>query len=497
MSKKLIIILVITVIGGLLPTFISSFILSLDRMTKLMFDLFFSLLIIGPIILYLFFTLQKREEESVNLINYIPDGVVIQKDQKIVGANERSIKMLGGKNENDIIGKSVYEFINQGDEKSLATHNKLVSNNNEPPKFFEQTLVNLQGEEIEVEVTGVPIVYKGEKCILTIDRDVTEKKIYERELQEVQAKYELITDNMHDFIAVISSKGVIEYASPSHERLLGYQIDESQNNFILDSIHPNDQADFKKVLEEVLLTSDLNSGKRIDCRLNDHENETWLEVEMIKVFNENQDDQVLIISREISERKALEDKLKLMAYYDDLTNLPNRKMLETSLKSSLSRARRFEHNIIVMFIDLNGFKEINDQHGHDAGDRILEIVAERFLNCVREEDVVARLGGDEFVIFLEETGDMEIESVVQRLHNHISKPITIGQEEVQVSPSIGVSTYPDHGDHVEDLLNKADHAMYYAKHDKKELYQVYHEELPEIQDIGKNPISKLFNQLMK
>lgn len=471
--------------------------LEFQLQTKIVLDLLFSLLFIGPIILFFLYLLHQREGEYSKLINSIPDGVLIQKDKEIIDSNERGIRMLGGQKPEDIIGKSVYEFINTGDEQSLASHKELVNNPDEAAQYHYQKLITLEGEEIEVEVTGVPIIYHGEKCILTIDRDVTEKKKKEEAFREIQQRYEMIANNMHDFITLINNQGVLEYASPSHKRLLGVNLNVDKEHNILELIHQEDRSTVQDIITEVMLRKEKHFGARIDFRLNHMFNgkDVWLEAELINV-SEDGKEKVLFISREITQRKELEEKLKQMAYYDNLTDLPNRKLLERSLKSSIARAKRFNHQIVILFIDLDGFKDVNDSLGHEAGDQLLKLISERLTNIVREEDIVARLGGDEFVIVLEEATDLDIEDFSGRIINTISQPIKLGENEVTVSPSIGISVFPDHGDHKEELLNKADHAMYVAKNKGKNTYQVFYDDMPSIQELKKNPISRFLNQFI-
>ncbi|MFB9847685.1 GGDEF domain-containing protein [Oceanisphaera arctica] len=152
------------------------------------------------------------------------------------------------------------------------------------------------------------------------------------------------------------------------------------------------------------------------------------------------------------------------AHHDTLTGLPSRILLMDRLEHALSHARRTKAQMAVLFIDLDGFKPVNDTLGHAAGDLLLQMVAKRLLYCVREEDSVARLGGDEFVIILEHldhVGDTDM--IADRILDTLQQPFTIGEQQVCISGSLGISLYPNNGTDADTLLRYADEAMYQAK----------------------------------
>ncbi len=183
---------------------------------------------------------------------------------------------------------------------------------------------------------------------------------------------------------------------------------------------------------------------------------------------------------DITERKRAEFELKQLAYYDDLTDLPNRKALDRHIEKALARSKRHHYHFIIMFIDLDGFKKVNDTLGHEAGDQLLKEVSVRINECIREEDLVSRIGGDEFVVVFEETTKEEIEMIAKRLLKYVGLPYTINEQEASISLSIGISVYPDDGETKEILLERADQAMYCAKHNGKNDYVMYNPALGEL-----------------
>jgi diguanylate cyclase (GGDEF)-like protein len=172
----------------------------------------------------------------------------------------------------------------------------------------------------------------------------------------------------------------------------------------------------------------------------------------------------VLIALDVTERSRMEDRIHHMAHHDALTGLPNRSLLEDRLERALRATTRDAARLALLFVDLDRFKTINDSLGHHAGDRLLCQVADRLVNCVRASDTVARLGGDEFVVLLprlQEEGDAT--QVADKIRADMQRPFEVDGQELRITPSIGVATFPDSGRDVETLLRHADAAMYAAK----------------------------------
>lgn len=164
------------------------------------------------------------------------------------------------------------------------------------------------------------------------------------------------------------------------------------------------------------------------------------------------------------ERQQMRARLQHMAQYDQLTDLPNRGFLYDRLKTALARARREEGRLAVLYLDLDQFKQVNDRFGHAIGDRLLQKVAKRLIQCVRESDTVARIGGDEFVVLLECIHLPEhVALVTEKIRAVLDQPLTIEGHSLSIVPSIGTALYPEHGEDEQQLLKYADEAMYLAK----------------------------------
>lgn len=188
----------------------------------------------------------------------------------------------------------------------------------------------------------------------------------------------------------------------------------------------------------------------------------------------------LALSRQLAveEHIANAERAEYLAFHDSLTTLPNRSMFSKLLGHSISRASRYNHKLAVLFLDLDHFKDINDTLGHEAGDQLLQEVATRLQACLRDSDTVARLGGDEFIVLLPEL-DVEqyAATVAQKILSAVAQPFILQGQEVRVTASVGISTYPQDGMDEQTLTKNADTAMYYAKDAGKNNFQFYSEKL--------------------
>ncbi len=193
------------------------------------------------------------------------------------------------------------------------------------------------------------------------------------------------------------------------------------------------------------------------------------------------------LHKELDERRKAEEELEYMATHDPLTGIPNRTMFYQCAENAISRALRRGEGLAVLFIDLDNFKQINDQFGHAFGDKVLVEVGKRILATLRDSDCVARIGGDEFSVALESVWEQEtISYICQRLIKSISSPIIIDGKEVNLKGSIGISQYPHNGDNIEQLLHQADTAMYSLKNNKQSNFSFYNRKLANESERPKN-----------
>jgi diguanylate cyclase (GGDEF)-like protein/PAS domain S-box-containing protein len=300
-----------------------------------------------------------------------------------------------------------------------------------------------------------------------------EKEVAHEQLEAREKRFRSLVQNSSDVIVVISPDNTMGYVSPSAKRVFGYDPDQGQEMNFLDLIHPDDLPDIKRFVMEVAQQPGVM--QLVECRLR-HADGSWRHVET--VGNNMLDDPdmrgFVLNTRDVTERKALEDQLAHRAFHDSLTNLANRALFTDRVDHALARTARRQEPLAALFLDLDGFKSINDTLGHAAGDEMLITVAARLQQCARDGDTVARLGGDEFAILLEDIRDESATArVAERVLAALSRPMRVRGKEVVIGASIGISVSGEGVDTVDELLRNADIAMYMAKGAGKGRYEIF------------------------
>ncbi len=266
-------------------------------------------------------------------------------------------------------------------------------------------------------------------------------------------------DQLLEAICVVDANGCFLYLSSGCERIFGYKSTEMVGRPTIELVHPEDRT------RTLLAASEIMAGdQKIDFENRYIRKDGQIAyIQWSARWSEHHNVRVAV-ARDITKHKQLLEQLQHIAFYDPLTQLPNRALFEDRLQQSLARARREQGMLALCFVDLDKFKEVNDQYGHAAGDLCLTKVAELLLHSVRETDTVARLGGDEFVIVMDAVTEQS--AVLSSLHNLLLKlqqPFVFEQHQLQLSASIGIALFPAHGQDQASLLAAADRAMYKAK----------------------------------
>ncbi len=216
------------------------------------------------------------------------------------------------------------------------------------------------------------------------------------------------------------------------------------------------------------------SGEIWDRRKDGSHYPKWLDINVVRETPNGAVSHYVAFFKDMSASKVAEERIRLLAYHDPLTGLPNRLLLTDRLAHALASARRRQGHVAVMFIDLDRFKNVNDSLGHAVGDKLLWEIAHRLNACVREEDTVSRLGGDEFVVVLESLQDhQDAVAIANKIHRAFEEPITVDGHSLHASASIGIALYPNDGENGEVLMQNADTAMYQAKSLGRNNYQFF------------------------
>jgi diguanylate cyclase (GGDEF)-like protein/PAS domain S-box-containing protein len=203
-----------------------------------------------------------------------------------------------------------------------------------------------------------------------------------------------------------------------------------------------------------------------------HKNGSWIWVlDRGKVATWAENGKPLIMSgthQDITDQKLAEEKIKYLATHDPLTDLPTLRLVEDRLAMAMQLAKRHKKKTAVLFIDLDGFKNVNDTLGHDAGDLLLKTLAQHFVTCIRKTDTISRIGGDEFLLVAGELKSVDDAArIAQKVLKLVSRPVEMEGQKISVSASIGISFYPDHGEDIKELIKLADEAMYRVKNSSK------------------------------
>jgi len=270
-------------------------------------------------------------------------------------------------------------------------------------------------------------------------------------------------------IVITDIDATIQWVNPAFSQITGYSLEEVIGHKPKELIRSglNDDALYE-TLWQTILSGQVWRGELINKRRDGSVYDEELAITPVRnALGEIQ--HFVAVKQDISERKANEERIRQLAFYDALTSLPNRRLLRDRLHQALAACGRKHHSGALLFIDLDNFKGLNDSLGHDVGDLLLIQVAQRLVECVREGDTVSRLGGDEFVIMLEdlsgktEAAASQAEGVGEKILTALNRPYSINGHDLHSTPSIGITLFNGSQDSIDDLLRRADLAMYQAK----------------------------------
>ena len=431
--------------------------------------------------------LRESEERYRALVDTSPDAVYVHRRGIILLANQQAAALLGARDAPDLVGREIFTLV---DETSLALARARTATLSVPgarAELAELTYRRLDGTPFAVEAAAASVLIDGELVVQVVFRDVTARKQANSVLQARTAELETmmetvpiavwlahdpecrrITGNRHASDTLrVAAAGNQSLSAPSQERPEHFRVYKDNREVPFERL-PVQRAARGEIVRNEELRIVFDDGTYFD------------ELASATPVRDAAGTVVGAVGAavDITERKVAEERVRHAALHDPLTGLPNRALFHDRLGHALTRTRRNGGRTAVMLLDLDQFKEVNDSLGHTAGDALLREVAARLRGLTRASDTWARLGGDEFALVQEGVTELDApDQMARRVLAVLEAPFVIEEQEIEVSASLGITTFPDHGDTAERLIRNADVALYRAKAAGRSRFEHYGREM--------------------
>ena len=391
-------------------------------------------------------------------------GIYIIQNGRFVYVNQGFADIFGFASAAEITDNmSVTDLIAPQDRPKVVENIRRRADGEVPEMRYSFTGVHKDGRTIEVEVHGRRMLFNGKPAVIGVTLDITERKLAEQQLRIAATAFE-----SQEGMLITDANKVILRINEAFSTITGYLPHEviGETPSILRSGRHNDA--FYAAMWQSVARSGSWQGEIWNRRKNGDLYPEWLTVTSVKSVDGVVTNYVATLT-DITARKAAESEIEYLAFYDQLTRLPNRRLLLDRLQQAMASSTRSGAEGALLFIDLDNFKDLNDTLGHEKGDLLLQQVADRLNTCVRAGDTVARLGGDEFVMMLEGLSSIPEEAAAQsKLMGEsilfaLNQPYALANQEHHSTPSIGVTLFSADKSNIDELLKRADLAMYQAK----------------------------------
>lgn len=401
--------------------------------------------------------------DSVFLAPISEDGV----HGNFVEVNDAACKRLGYSREEflNMNARTLNPAANLDKVKAFGRHIRREGNT-----MFEAIHVTKDGTQFPVEVVAKIINIREQEYVLSVVRDLRDHK----RLQQTETRFGRLIDHSWEEIYIFDSES-LKFLEVNRGALdnLGYSKKEIQELSVTDIKPEIDEAEFRKIAKPLF---DGDRSRIIFETVHQRRDGSVYPVEIRLQLSHSEVPPVFLANvQDITERRKSQTRLQYLANFDSLTELPNRSLFLDRLSMAMENSKRAETITALMYLDLDGFKAVNDSLGHVAGDHLLKQVAKRLCRCARKSDTVARLGGDEFTLIVSNLKNVaDVEKVAQKIIRTLSAPFIIDGHEVHTSTSLGVTLYPfNDSDDVYAIVKQADTAMYQAKKLGKNNYKFY------------------------
>jgi diguanylate cyclase (GGDEF)-like protein/PAS domain S-box-containing protein len=415
--------------------------------------------------------LRDSEARYRTLVEWSPDPVLVHRQGLILYVNPSAMRTFGAQTAEQLVGRHTRELIHPDFQAQQSARMSALNAHLPIRPMVESRFLRLDGSAFDVEVQGTSIAYEGQPAIHVALRDISERKLAKDKLMLAASVF----SHSREGIAITDAHSVIVDVNQPFSTITGYSRDELLGTQA-GIFRPGPHADVHlKALWQGLHAQGHWSGEIWSKRKN---GETFAELVTISAVHDGHGtvQNYVLMSVDITPMKNHQRQLENLAHFDTLTMLPNRLLLADRLHQAMRQSQRRNQALAVVFLDLDGFKAVNDQHGHSAGDELLVLVSQRMKGALRDGDTLARIGGDEFVAVLVDLDKPEdAEPVLERLLQAAADPVTVGHVEIQVSASMGIAVYPRDGTHTDLLLRRADQSMYLAKQAGRNRYRFFSE----------------------
>ncbi|MBP8626877.1 MAG: diguanylate cyclase [Syntrophorhabdales bacterium] len=428
-----------------------------------------------------------HDKNLLNIIDNLPDASFIIDENRRVVAWNRAIEEMTGVKKEDILGKGDYEYAIPFYGKRRPILIDLLFRGDEKIEG-KYDFVSKRGNTLYAEVFA-PELYRGKggylwgsasrlynengKFIGAIEsiRDITEWKKVEALVRESEERFRALFEGSRDAIYFTEGNGNLIDGNQAFIEMFGYSREELKRlNARIAYADENEMGRLKQALKK----NDFVKDFEIRLKKRDGSVMACLLTVSCRRDVKGRIYEYQGIVRDITERKRAEEAMKYMAFHDMLTGLPNRSLFNDRLNVALARGERFEKIVAVMMLDLDRFKDVNDTYGHTTGDRLLRAVAKRLMSQIRRGDTVARMGGDEFILIFTDLKDRyDAKIIAQKIIEEFKPAIHFDGMKINITISIGIALYPEHGRDIDTLVKNADIAMYKVKNSGRNGYSFY------------------------
>ena len=396
-----------------------------------------------------------------------------------------SVSRIFGYDPDELVGRSISilyarteDFVEQGRLRYSSEAGEALSS-------YEVDYRRKDGSTFPGEASGRKILSsKGSGAIagyMVTIRDISRRRQLINALAREKEQWFVTLKSLGEGVIVADASGLVTFMNPAAELLTGWSFLEASGqpaSAVYAAISEEEEERRSDPVARCLATGHIVGLANHTCLLTRDGRKLAVEDSASPIRDGDRTTGVVLVFRDVTEKREMERQLAHQARYDYLTQIPNRVLFHDRLDQALVRARRTGSPLALLYMDLDSFKEINDTLGHAAGDLVLRTAAERLVKAVREEDTVARMGGDEFTVVMSGfSGREDVVETVGRLFGSLSGPLVVGGQEVSVSASVGVALFPEDGEEADRLLRNADIAMYKAKERRGNAVEFFRSEL--------------------